>query len=275
MSDSYITPTIVEPTRNSGGVTSLLATNDSSIAAVERHHVTPMSFGIFTPQLPDEIMISVDRETDPGKTNDTMTSANNEMMSTNEIVSLLVNINATNAIESSTDQYPYDYLLETYENSNVFPVVVHRMINDVLNEFGSAIMHWTKCGRYFWINQKHRELSSILSRYFKRTFMSINDFSFDVLCGSASCFSLCHIRLYSLADNRYQSLRRQLNAYGFGKVNNGDLKGYWECRSFCRESTFYALKTIASNPRIVRKTKQAKNKYWQAVKSSNGKNKEV
>jgi hypothetical protein len=41
-----------------------------------------------------------------------------------------------------------------------------------------------------------------------------------------------------LIDDRYQSLRRQLNAYGFKKVISGPEKGYWHHSTFRQYSTF-------------------------------------
>ena len=57
-------------------------------------------------------------------------------------------------------------------------------------------------------------------------------------------------------DNRYQSLRRQLNMYGFGKYVSGHKKGYWKHLKFCRDCTYNDLKSIASKTVIFGKRKK-------------------
>jgi hypothetical protein len=49
---------------------------------------------------------------------------------------------------------------------------------------------------------------------------------------------------FSCVDNRYQSLRRQLNAYGFRKHLVGDYKSYWTHPTFSRGCSVDVLKAI-------------------------------
>ena len=58
---------------------------------------------------------------------------------------------------------------KAYYNSYYFPVVVHRMIDDVCNELGPELMHWDEEGDLFWIHQTSPKLGTVLKRYFCRT----------------------------------------------------------------------------------------------------------
>jgi hypothetical protein len=148
-----------------GSATSSSATTVPSVHNDERHHVTPMSFGTFTPEPSDEAMFTADSGGNVlNGTNDTQTLVNSATLSTNKDVPL-VDTNPLNTIGRSVGRAG-----GSYYDSLHFPVVAHRMIAEVCNELGSTAMHWTKCGEYFWIDQNHRKLSVILKRYFKRKF---------------------------------------------------------------------------------------------------------
>jgi hypothetical protein len=58
-----------------------------------------------------------------------------------------------------------------YRDSLFFPVIVHRMINQVSNASNGVLMRWNESGEKFWIDQKSPDLCAVLKGYFKRTFL--------------------------------------------------------------------------------------------------------
>lgn len=108
------------------------------------------------------------------------------------------------------------YSIEYYRSLS-FTVVVHRMISEVCAEIDSSIMHWSTCGNYFFIHQKHTMLPSVLKQYFNH--------------------------------GNYQSLRRQLNMYGFGKFKKGENIGYWYHPNFYLNSTYNEILSVKTQKR--------------------------
>ena len=69
----------------------------------------------------------------------------------------------------------------------VFPFVLHSFITAISEKHEDRMVAWTDDGKSFHINRNHQQLPALLQRYF--------------------------------GHDKYESLRRQLNIYGF-KMNN-------------------------------------------------------
>lgn len=109
--------------------------------------------------------------------NDTIIDTTDTMTVTEQKEDGMMNTNQSITSEKSTGHVWSITGDIVYKTSAHFPVKVHRMITEVYMTHGQSLMHWTDCGKYFWIEQKHAMLSSILSQYFNRTFALLGFFN--------------------------------------------------------------------------------------------------
>jgi hypothetical protein len=106
--------------------------------------------------------------------------------------------------------------IECYATSVYFPVIMHRMISQMCT-VDASLMHWCDEGKHFWISQRSCSLSDVLKVYFKRTNIVLDSSSGNSEISSGDCSH----HSFRFSDDRYQSLRRQLNAYQFMKISAG------------------------------------------------------
>ena len=157
---SFLSPTAGEPTSSCNVLSSIQS---------DHRHVTPMPFGVLHPEPPSSL---------PSNSTDMKKSAsNNTTIDTVDSTAFThkdntAKINTTTSVSSGKS---ISHILTLsrdlfYNESTIFPVIVHRMITETSEEHGRSLMHWSDCGKFFWIKEKHTMLSNVLAQYFKRTF---------------------------------------------------------------------------------------------------------
>ena len=172
---SFLSPNNVEP-----GVSSRNALVSSTTIAAsfqnEHRHVTPMPLDALTP-------VSSHNETsDCQKDIHTTGDSTNTIVDTTETTKSnqgtdapLVSTVPENTSGKAVDDAAAEILTRRimYDQSSWFPVVVHRMLAETCKKYDRSLVHWTDCGEYFWIDQKHSMLSAVLAKYFNRTFLVV------------------------------------------------------------------------------------------------------
>jgi hypothetical protein len=258
--ESFLSPTSTEPTSdyNAPSPATIIAASFQS----DHRHVTPMPVATLSP-VPPPTCDSIEITNSPS--NGTIIDTTDSMTVKEQKEDGSIDSNQSITSEKSTGHALSLAGDIMYKVSALFPVKVHRMITETYMTHGRSLMHWTDCGKYFWIEQKHTMLSSVLSQHFNRTFALLGFFKVKKLT------YYLQIQFFVCIDNRYQSLRRQLNAYGFGKSISGQKKGYWKHPKFCRDCTLKTLKSIVAESRNFGQKKKdaAKRAALSAVRETN------
>lgn len=173
---SFLSPMNIEP------VSSCDAHMSSTTFAVslpkEHRHVTPVPQGTYSPVASLEMTSNSPKDistTTGGSTKTDAVTSGIAKSHPNKDVALVVSKGPAKVSGKSINGAVAGIIArnEMYEKSILFPVVVHRMIAETCKEYDRSLMHWTACGKYFCINQKHSMLSSIMAKYFNRTFMAV------------------------------------------------------------------------------------------------------
>jgi hypothetical protein len=137
----------------------------------DHRHVTPIPVACTMSPVPPLISDSV--AVTNNASNDTTTdTADTTTTFTQRKGAAKTNTNHSTTSEKLTSRASNrNIAYSTYSISTLFPVIVHRMITESLQENDRSLIHWTDCGKYFWIEEKHKMLGLVLAKHFKRTFV--------------------------------------------------------------------------------------------------------
>ena len=169
ISDVFVSP-LVGDIDNNQSVYMDVPANISNTVIHGRRHVTPM------PHVKeDKDLVKTPTSTDVDHVFNCITVSDVNTTTTNNETTLLsssiVNDDAEKAIEKTKKIRAANISNKAYKTSIYFPVIVHRMIDEVGAKYGSSLMRWHKNGDMFWIDQTYPTLGEILKKkYFKRTF---------------------------------------------------------------------------------------------------------
>lgn len=135
-----------------------------------------------------------------------------------------------------------------------FPFTFYKFINAV-SASHPHIVAWSKCGNFFKIDRNAKELTTLIGQHFQRKCLCERLFR-DSTTFFTYCLHMIHL-FTCLIDNVYQSLRRQMNMYGFHLTNNNNTdkqfrhSNWWYraggffCRYVCRNTHTFIYRTIA------------------------------
>lgn len=173
---SFLSPTNVEPTSSCDAPSTF-----TIIAASfqnEHRHVTPMPHGVFSPEESLNMMSDSQKDIDTsGNSVNKITDTTDMKRSNQSTDTTLASTSPAITSGKSMDNTVAELLARhMYNESTLFPVIVHRMLAEASKKYDRSLMHWSECGEFFWIGQKHSMLSSVLGKYFKRTFWVVSLF---------------------------------------------------------------------------------------------------
>lgn len=164
---SFLSPTNVEPMSSCDAPSTFTA-----IAASfknEHRHVTPMPLGVFSPEESPKLTSDIQKDIHIAGDSVNKVTDTTDMERSNQSTDTT---SVSTSPAKSTDNTVAELLARRimYYESTLFPVVIHRMLTECCKKYDRSFMHWSDCGEYFWIEQKNSMLSSVLKKYFNRTF---------------------------------------------------------------------------------------------------------
>ena len=174
---SFLSPTTtMEPTTMSSSNAGLSSTIISTPFQCDHRHVTPMPLGTSS-SVPSRNLLSNCIEMSNSASKDVNTDTADAMISSQETEVATINTNPSIAYGVSMEPSLAVAGNRLYVESMNFPMVVHRMITETCKVYDPSLMHWSDCGNYFWIEQKHKLLSSVIAQYFNRMFCVVLPFA--------------------------------------------------------------------------------------------------